>query len=138
MARKAAKSATKPAARPRAAKAPADKRTTSRSEELQDFCRSLPDTTEDIKWGDNLIFSIRGKMYAGFDTDESGYYSFKCTEDDFDTLTEREGIIPAPYAARYFWVAVRQRRALSAAEARKYLRKAYDTILEANSRKRSR
>jgi hypothetical protein len=30
------------------------------------FCRSLPGATEDVKWGKDLIFSVGGKMFAGF------------------------------------------------------------------------
>ena len=31
---------------------------------LRAFCLSLPHTTEQIQWGDNLVFKVGGKMYA--------------------------------------------------------------------------
>jgi hypothetical protein len=30
------------------------------------FCRNLAAATEDIKWEDDLVFSVGGKMFAGF------------------------------------------------------------------------
>ena len=48
---------------------------------IQEFCRTLPHTTEDVKWGTNLVFSVGNKMYAGFDLDhpEANSVSFKCS-----------------------------------------------------------
>lgn len=98
---------------------------------LRDFCRSLPGTTEDIKWGDNLIFSVGGKMYAGFDAphEAEGQFAFKCEEEEFMGLIQIEGIIPAPYTAKQFWVAVRDREALKIEEWKRLLKKAHSIIL---------
>jgi predicted DNA-binding protein (MmcQ/YjbR family) len=96
---------------------------------LAAFCRTLPGTTEDIKWGDDLIFSIGKKMYAGFGLEDPEQYGFKCSEEDFWRLIQREGIIPAPYAARFHWVAVKKRGALPAGEAKVMLKKAYGIVL---------
>lgn len=71
------------------------------------FCRSLPAATEDIKWGNNLIFSVADKMFAGFDLPEGEPFSFKVDSLVFSGLVERPGIIPAPYLARYHWVQVK-------------------------------
>lgn len=95
---------------------------------LKAFCRALPGVTEDIKWGDDLIFSVGGKMFAGFDLDDERQFAFKCDDDDFDRLTETDGIIPAPYAARFGWVKVERPGALSASEKKRLLRKSYDLV----------
>jgi predicted DNA-binding protein (MmcQ/YjbR family) len=95
---------------------------------LRDFCRSLPHTTEDVKWGDDLVFSVEGKMYAAFDLDDEHELGFKCDDEDFERLTRLEGIIPAPYAARFGWVKVLGRRVLPAAELRGLLRKAHGLV----------
>lgn len=95
---------------------------------LKAFCRSIPGTTEDIKWGDDLVFSIGGKMYAAFDVDDGPELGFKCDDDDYDRLTEIDGIIPAPYAARWGWVMVKRRAALGDAELKRLLRKARDLV----------
>jgi predicted DNA-binding protein (MmcQ/YjbR family) len=96
---------------------------------LQDFCRSLPGATEDIKWGADLVFSVGKKMFAAFGSERGFPVGFKCSDDDFDALTEREGIIPAPYAARFGWVSVRTAKALTDAEARAFVRASYDQVL---------
>lgn len=97
---------------------------------LRAYCRALPHTTEDIKWGDDLVFSIGAKMYAGFGADGSAEpFAFKCEEEEFWRLIQKKGIVPAPYAARFFWVMVERRDALSDAEYKRLLRKAYDVVL---------
>jgi predicted DNA-binding protein (MmcQ/YjbR family) len=55
--------------------------------------------------------------------------SFKCTPEDFAELTERPGVIPAPYMARAQWVALESQEALPAAEIKKLLKKSYDLVL---------
>jgi predicted DNA-binding protein (MmcQ/YjbR family) len=97
---------------------------------LKDFCRSLPGTTEDIKWGDDLIFSVGGKMYAGFDVEEEEEFAFKSEEEEFMGLIQREGIIPAPYMAKHFWVKVSDRKVLKDAEWERLLRKAHGLVVE--------
>ena len=99
------------------------------SSPLIDFCRSLPGTTEDIKWGADFVMSVGGKMYAGFDIDDPNLLGFKCDEADFERLTKRDGVIPAPYAARFGWVSVTRRGAIPAAELRQLLRKSYDLVV---------
>ena len=124
--KKAAKKASKSAPRKpakKAAKKPAQTR-----HGLKDFCRSLPGATEDIKWGDDHVFSVGAKMFAAFDVDGESRYGFKCDDEDFDRLTEREGVIPAPYAARFGWVSVRERGALTRVEARAQIRKSYELV----------
>ena len=32
-------------------------------EEIQNLCKQLPGVTEDIKWGNDLCFSVGGKMF---------------------------------------------------------------------------
>ena len=68
------------------------------------MCRALPATTEDIKWGSDLVFSVGGKMFAVVNTDPPHTVAFKCTPDTFAELIERDGLIPAPYLARAMWV----------------------------------
>ena len=94
------------------------------------YCMSLPHTTETIQWGSDLVFKIGGKMYAVAATEPAKVcLSFKCTPEDFADLTERQGIIPAPYMARAQWVALEAEDALTAAELKRQLRQAYDLVL---------
>jgi predicted DNA-binding protein (MmcQ/YjbR family) len=71
---------------------------------VRQICRALPAVTEDIKWGSDLVFSVGGKMFAVVNTDRPHTAAFKCTPEAFAELTERDGIIPAPYLARAMWV----------------------------------
>ena len=52
------------------------------------FCRSLPHVTEDVKWGNDLVFSVGKKMFAGFsNTGKDATFGCKVPEDDFAALT---------------------------------------------------
>ena len=97
-------------------------------EAIRTCCLNLPHTTEGIKWGDDLCFMLAEKMYCV--TGLSGEFScsFKCTDEDFGKLTEREGIIPAPYMARNKWVNVQSEAALSLAEWEFYIQNSYQLI----------
>ncbi len=114
---------------------------------LKDHCRKLPGTSEDLKWGEHLVFSVGGqpvglggkpKMYAIFDEDNEKQFSLKVDEDDFEDLTEIEGIIPAPYLRSLIWVKIENPRALSAAEKKRLLTKAHALIVAQLSKKSQR
>jgi predicted DNA-binding protein (MmcQ/YjbR family) len=96
-------------------------------DEICETCRALPGTTEDVKWGNNLVFSIGGKMYAvlGMDTERLG---FKCAPERFAALIERPGIVPAKYLARAQWVNVETPDALTDGELAELLAEARDTV----------
>ena len=79
-------------------------------EHVRMHCRSFPGVTEDIKWDDDLVFSIGGKMFTVVMLEPPHRLSFKCDPDQFADLLEREGIIPAPYLARAKWVSVESLR----------------------------
>ena len=76
---------------------------------VRDFCRSLPHTTEKVRWEHNLLFCVGDKMYCVANL-EPGYgpskVTFKCSPEIFLEMVEREGMIPAPYMARNHWVSV--------------------------------
>src|SRR5271169_6806339 len=87
------------------------------------YCLSLPHTTEHVLWGDDLVFKVGsnklgsnevgGKMYAAAALSPRGHrMSFKCTPEEFAELTERSGVVPAPYSARMHWVALEREDAL--------------------------
>ena len=106
-------------------------------ESVRKFCLSLPHVTEDVQWKSDLLFRIGGKMFAviGLEPSSDHCMSFKCTPEKFAELTERPGIVPAPYVARYHWVALETFDALPAIELKELLRIAYQLILEKLPRK---
>ena len=73
-------------------------------ETVRQICKKLPGVTEDIKWVKDLCFSVGGKMFTVVCVERPHSIAFKCTPEEFAELTEREGIIPAPYMARNMWV----------------------------------
>src|SRR5213594_973184 len=93
------------------------------------WCLSFPHATENVQWGDDLVFKIGGKMYAVAALEPGDHWlSFKCTPEDFADLVERPGVVPAPYLARANWVALETEDALSRAEIQRLLRQAYELV----------
>ena len=94
-------------------------------------CLSLPHTTEQILWGDDLVFKIGDKMYAVvvLTPHHKVVMSFKCTPGVFAELVERPGIIPAPYSARSHWVALEREDALPRVEIKRLIGRSYDLVL---------
>jgi predicted DNA-binding protein (MmcQ/YjbR family) len=93
------------------------------------LCRTFPGCTEDIKWGADLVFSVGDKMFAVTAADNpAGGISFKVEDQRFLELTDRPGIIPAPYLARAKWVRVEDIDVLSDAEAAQLLRQSYELV----------
>ncbi len=80
------------------------------SDPLVEFCRSLPGATEDVKWGDDLVFSVGGKMFAGFPVLGGDPFGFKVDPFVFASLVSHPGIRPARYMARHSWIDVTDRR----------------------------
>lgn len=109
---------------------PRPRRRKGRTHPLHAFCRSLPGTTEDIKWGNDLVFSVAGKMYVGFDVDDPEHLGFKCDDIEFERLTKIDGIIPAPYAARFGWVSITRKGVLPLADVKTLIRRSYDLVVE--------
>lgn len=76
-------------------------------EDIQRICMSMKAVTQDIKWENHLCFNIGDKMFIITSPDEvPPMASLKVSDEVFDALTLRDGIIPAPYLARYKWVHV--------------------------------
>jgi len=100
-------------------------------EEIRSFCLSLPHSTEDVKWGNDLTFCIGKKMFAvtGLETAVQSI-SFKCTPEKFAELVEINGIIPAHYVARYHWVTVEKLDALPQAELKDLIKHSYKMVWE--------
>jgi predicted DNA-binding protein (MmcQ/YjbR family) len=102
------------------------------SNALLKFCAALPHAKLDRKWGHVMACCVHEKMFALFAVDENGKaekYSFKADPERFLELTDRKGVIPAPYLARAKWVAVVEDKALSEAEAKALLSTAHQLIV---------
>ena len=107
------------------------------TEWFRETCLSFPDATETVQWGNDLVFKIAGKMFAVLNLEPGEHWaSFKCAPEQFAELTEREGIVPAPYLARAHWVSLESPWTMPAAELKPLLRQAYDLVVAKLPRKR--
>ncbi|MBM3725356.1 MAG: MmcQ/YjbR family DNA-binding protein [Acidobacteria bacterium] len=97
---------------------------------IRRYCLSLPEATEQIQWGNDLVFKVAGKIFAVAPVDPGSLVvCFKVTPEEFVDLTERAGIVPAPYLARAKWVALEDAAALSQTEYQRLLRQSYVLVV---------
>ena len=99
-------------------------------ESVRAFCLSFPHATEKVQWGNDLVFKIGGKMFAVTVLEGASKYcmSFKVTPEQFAELIERDGIDPAPYSARYHWVALERFNVVSDKELKALLTNSYELV----------
>ena len=114
------------------------------AERLRTLLLKLPHVEETMQWGANLVFwagdkAIGGKMFAltNLDEDERGVLSFAAGPERYAELLEIDGIIPAPYLARAYWVCLERWDALSQREFEEHLTHAH-AIVFAKLPKRTR
>ncbi|MGH9968256.1 MAG: MmcQ/YjbR family DNA-binding protein [Pyrinomonadaceae bacterium] len=99
-------------------------------ESVRKFCLSLPHVTEDVQWENDLLLRIGNKMFTVISLEPASDHcmSFKCTPEKFGELTEQDGIMPAPYVARYHWVALERFDVLPERELKTLLKTAYELV----------
>jgi predicted DNA-binding protein (MmcQ/YjbR family) len=105
---------------------------------VRKFCLSFPCATEKLQWGEELCFKVGDKIFAlvGLGSVPQTIIC-KCDAESFAALTEREGIVPAPYVGRYKWVMLERLDALSDFELRDVITRSYD-LVAAKARKSNR
>ena len=105
------------------------------ADRILDFCRSLAGATEDVKWGNDLVFSVGGKMFVAFGLPDREPIGFKVDPVAFGTMVQKEGIIPAPYLAHHSWVRVESLDVLPEDELKELIRQSYLLVAEKLSKK---
>lgn len=107
------------------------------AEQVREFLRALPQVEETMQWGANLVFwvgdkAIGGKMFAlvNLDGDGKAVMSFHAGPERYAELLENDGVIPAPYMARIYWVALEQWDALSRRELQELLTRARELVYQ--------
>lgn len=100
-------------------------------ESLRKHAAALPGAVVDVKWGADECASVGGRMYAvfGLSSGRAQNVSFKVDAERFLELTDRPGIVPAPYLARAHWVQVADTKALSDDEARALVERSHALVL---------
>ena len=97
---------------------------------IREFCLSLPDVTEDMPWGDDLCFKVRGKIFTGAVLSDGRFprITLKCSPETIHELLEIEGIVRAPYVGRYDWIQLSNSNVLPANELEALIRRSYDLV----------
>jgi predicted DNA-binding protein (MmcQ/YjbR family) len=103
---------------------------------IRAFCLSFPQASENLQWGDDLCFKVRGKIFAIVGLDNPRL-CFKCTPDAFAELIEREDIRPAPYVGRYKWVMLDRLDALRGDELEHLIRQSYEMVVAKAPKRRA-
>jgi predicted DNA-binding protein (MmcQ/YjbR family) len=105
-------------------------------ERAREFLLSLPHVVETEQWG-GLVFwvgdkHISGKMFVMVNPEPGAgkMISYLAGEERFHELCERDGIVPAPYFARIFWVSTDEWNAFRNSEWEDELRGAHALTLE--------
>ncbi|MGF1923049.1 MAG: MmcQ/YjbR family DNA-binding protein [Bacteroidia bacterium] len=87
-------------------------------ESFREYCLSLPGTTEGMKW-EHLCFMIEEKIFVIVALDRGNSFSTKCSPEEFDELTARDGVKQAYHMAKRHWVEIAHLDVLSDAELKK-------------------
>lgn len=96
---------------------------------VRQHCLSHPYATEQIQWGNDLLFKVGGKMFAGVPLEPARVWlSLKADPEEFAELVEHPGVIPAPYMARAKWIAIENERALPRNEVFRLISKSYEMV----------
>ena len=105
--------------------------------ELTKHFLSLPGATLSIQWGDDHIFKVGGKMFAGMGPKERKPHSisFKADEMSFHVLTQKRGITPAKYLARAQWVSMDRLDRLPDKQLKAYVTRAHGIVARGLTKK---
>ena len=97
---------------------------------LQDWVGGWPGVESSIKWENDLVFTVAGKMFCVtcVQGQGDGSLSFKVEDERFLELTGRPGFIPAPYVARAHWVQMADPSAIPAPELKALRRRSYELV----------
>jgi predicted DNA-binding protein (MmcQ/YjbR family) len=96
---------------------------------IRSACLAMPGVTETIQWEDHMVFKVGGKSFAiaGL-TPDSLLLTLKLTPERFAEMTERPGVIPAPYLARSHWIGIEAQSSVSRGEVLELLKEAHATV----------
>jgi len=95
---------------------------------IRNLCNALPHVTEDVKWGNDLCFLIAEKMFCVTSLSTPLMVSFKVPDEEFEELSNKPGIVPAPYVARYNWVLVQNISVLTKKQWEHYITQSYNLV----------
>jgi predicted DNA-binding protein (MmcQ/YjbR family) len=97
-------------------------------ERIQESCKKLPAVKEEIKWDNDLVYTVGGKMFLVVALDPPFRCSFKVGDEEFEELVLMEGFIPAPYLARAKWVQVGNETRISFKDLELRIQQSYELV----------
>jgi predicted DNA-binding protein (MmcQ/YjbR family) len=98
--------------------------------ELENLCGAWAGATSSIKWEDDLVYSVAGKMFAVLCVrgPDKGRLSFKVDPERFLELTDQPGIVPAHYMARAFWITLTESERFAREQVAQFVRHSYELV----------
>jgi predicted DNA-binding protein (MmcQ/YjbR family) len=107
---------------------------------LETLCASWPGVSSEVKWHDDLVFSVAGKMFCCLCDQGSAHskLSFKVEPERFLEFTDQPGFRPAPYLARAHWVALDDTSVVERSQLDAMVRRAYELVRAKLSKKLQR
>jgi len=89
-----------------------------------------PGVASAVKWDNDLVFTVSGKMFAVFclHGPHRGRISFKVDAERFLELTDQPGIAPAAYMARAFWVSIAEPDRFARKKIGEFVQRSYELV----------
>jgi predicted DNA-binding protein (MmcQ/YjbR family) len=97
-------------------------------EMFREYCLSLPGTTEEVKWEDNLCFMIEKKIFV-MSSLTDGNLAMKCNPEEFEELIARDGISQAWHLAKGQWIGLTDLEVMPVAELKKRIAESRQLVL---------
>lgn len=96
---------------------------------LQAFTLALPHVTVVAQWG-GLVYKVAGKVFLVLSLDGSVLegVTLKVTPQEFDELTDIDGIAQAPYFAKRHWVKLSDTAALPERQLQERIRRSHQLV----------
>ncbi len=101
-------------------------------EEVRAYCLSLPDVTEDMPWGEEVVvFRIAGKIFLALGlNNDSPHVAVKCNPDKAIDLRDRYfGVQPAFHWNKKYWNDVYLERDLTDVQIRECILESYREVV---------
>jgi len=98
--------------------------------DLETLCGTWAGVTSSIKWEDDLVYSVAGKMFTVLCLrgPDKGRISFKVDAERFLELTDQPGIVPAHYMARAFWITLVEPERFAGERVEAFVRHSYELV----------
>ncbi|SDZ99303.1 MmcQ/YjbR family DNA-binding protein [Pedobacter hartonius] len=97
-------------------------------EMFREYCLSLPGTTEEVKWEDNLCFMIERKIFV-MSSLTAGSLALKCNPEEFEELVARDGITQAWHLAKGQWIGLMGLEVMPATELKRRISESRALVL---------